>query len=180
MRHVVASLCDIDVDSKFQNVSAFENRGAANVTFRNDRIGNVTDEKRALVSGADFTFDNVVFHDVLVTHEIVHNERVCAIRLRPGSPAIKAADPADAAAIDRDGKPRDAAPDAGAYEYGVGGVGAAPAKPLSSVKSRITVCSARLVHKSAADRCASACPSSTKLRIKLSARPGRCADRAAE
>ena len=39
-------------------------------------------------------------------------------RLRAGSPAINAADPADAPARDRAGLVRDAKPDAGAHEYG--------------------------------------------------------------
>ena len=50
-----------------------------NVTFKNGRIGNVTDEKGALVSATNFTFDNVVFHDVRVTDPQVHNECVYAI-----------------------------------------------------------------------------------------------------
>jgi chitin-binding protein len=40
--------------------------------------------------------------------------------LKFGAPAIGAADPADAPSTDRDGLARDAAPDAGAYEYGGG------------------------------------------------------------
>ena len=39
----------------------------------------MTDEKGALVSAANFTFDNVVFHDVRVTDPQVHNECVYAI-----------------------------------------------------------------------------------------------------
>ncbi|MGH2824642.1 MAG: choice-of-anchor Q domain-containing protein, partial [Thermoleophilaceae bacterium] len=69
----------VDVDPNFAVDSAFENHGAANVTFKNGRIGNVTDEKGALVAGDNFTFDNVVFHDVLVTNSSVHNECVYAI-----------------------------------------------------------------------------------------------------
>jgi hypothetical protein len=69
----------IDVDAGFAATVGFENHGAADVTFRNGRIGNVTDDKGALVSGADFTFDHVVFHDVRVTHPSVHNECVYAI-----------------------------------------------------------------------------------------------------
>lgn len=38
------------------------------------------------------------------------------LRLRPGSPAINAGDPADAPAVDIEGKARGSAPDAGAYE----------------------------------------------------------------
>ncbi|MDA0182419.1 LamG domain-containing protein [Solirubrobacter phytolaccae] len=38
-------------------------------------------------------------------------------RLKPTSPAIDAADPSDAPALDKDGRVRDALPDAGPYEY---------------------------------------------------------------
>jgi hypothetical protein len=68
----------LEVDAKFAKVLAFHNSGDG-VTFRNGRIGNVTDEKGALVSGVDFTFENVEFHDVLVTDELVHNECIYAI-----------------------------------------------------------------------------------------------------
>jgi hypothetical protein len=67
-----------DVDAGFAKVVAFYN-GGDNSTFRNGRIGNVTDEKGALVSAANFTFDRVVFHDVRVTNSQVHNECVYAI-----------------------------------------------------------------------------------------------------
>lgn len=69
----------IDIDAGFAATVGFENHGAADVTFRNGRIGNVTDDKGALISGANFTFDHVVFHDVRVTHPSVHNECVYAI-----------------------------------------------------------------------------------------------------
>lgn len=69
----------IEVDAGFARTAGFENHGADRVTFRNSRIGNVTNEKGALVSGGDFTFDDVVFHDVLVTDPLVHNECVYAI-----------------------------------------------------------------------------------------------------
>ena len=69
----------IEVDAAFGQTAGFQNHDAANVTFRDGRIGNVTDEKGALVSGANFTFDNVVFHDVRVTNPSVHNECVYAI-----------------------------------------------------------------------------------------------------
>ena len=69
----------VDVDAGFSKTTGFENHGASNVTFKNGRIGNVTDEKGALVSGSNFTFDNVVFHDVRVTAPEVHNECVYAI-----------------------------------------------------------------------------------------------------
>jgi hypothetical protein len=69
----------IVVDALFAKTAGFENHGAANVTFRNGSIGNVIDEKGALVSGSGFTFDNVLFHDVIVTDPQVHNECVYAI-----------------------------------------------------------------------------------------------------
>ena len=54
-------------------------------------------------------------------------------RLKAGSPAINAADPADHPATDRDGFVRDGRPDAGAHEFGAGPPGgrrrAAPAEP---------------------------------------------------
>ena len=68
----------LEVDGAFTKQLAFHNDGD-NSTFRNGRIGNVTDEKGALVSAANFTFDNVVFHDVRVTDPQVHNECVYAI-----------------------------------------------------------------------------------------------------
>ena len=46
-------------------------------------------------------------------------------RLKPGSPAIDAAAPGDAPALDRDGLGRDARPDAGAFEFGARRPGAA-------------------------------------------------------
>jgi hypothetical protein len=68
----------IEVDGQFVKFLGFHNSGD-DVTFKNSRIGNVTDEKGALVSGANFTFDNVEFHDVLVTDPEVHNECLYAI-----------------------------------------------------------------------------------------------------
>ena len=69
----------IDVDVNFAQNAGFENHGAANVTFKNGRIGNVTDEKGAVITGPNFTFDNVVFHDVRATGSSVHNECVFAL-----------------------------------------------------------------------------------------------------
>lgn len=322
----------IEVDSNFEKVSGFENRDGANVTFKNGRIGNVTDEKGALISGTNFTFDNVVFHDVRLTNETVHNECVYAIgvpgmtvrnstfyacatmdlfftygdwwtplppayggvtvennvfahstmqstdswhyyslyvgnvasgggaltnwvvrnntfeiaarvsrqtstgsrwagnlgswdcvagvtyrhnvgkkcagtdkavtpdvstrarvaafgwvnpaindfHLLASSPAIGAADPGDAPATDRDGKTRDAAPDAGAYEYDAGSKGTSstlpPGQTRGALGTAIRVRSARLTHKAICMKARKRCPSSAKLRIKLSA-PGKVAVR---
>ena len=68
----------LDVDGAFTKALVFHSNGD-NATFKNGRIGNVTDEKGALVSGTDFTFDNVVFHDVRATNPSVHNECIYAI-----------------------------------------------------------------------------------------------------
>ena len=72
----------IEVDAGFAKTAGFENHGADNVTFRDAAIGNVADEKGALVSGSHFTFDNVVFHDAVMTRTArtgVHMECVYAI-----------------------------------------------------------------------------------------------------
>lgn len=66
----------IDVDAGGEKTSggaAFENGGAA-FTFKNGRIGNVVDEKGALVTESGIVFDNVTFHDVVLQTEGVHNE----------------------------------------------------------------------------------------------------------
>ncbi len=72
----------LDVDGAFTKQLAFHNSGSSS-TFKNGRIGNVTDEKGALVSGSNFTFDKVDFHDVRVTNSSVHNECLYAI-VTPG------------------------------------------------------------------------------------------------
>ena len=69
----------LEVDGAFTKAAGLPQQTATTSTFRNGRIGNVTDEKGALVSGTNFTFDNVVFHDVRVTDPSVHNECVYAI-----------------------------------------------------------------------------------------------------
>ena len=48
-------------------------------TFRNGRIGNVVDEKGALVTERESYFDNVVFHDVVLRTPGVHNECIMAL-----------------------------------------------------------------------------------------------------
>ncbi|MDA0180325.1 LamG domain-containing protein [Solirubrobacter phytolaccae] len=67
-----------NIDAGFAKMPALGISGS-NVTFKNGRVGNVTDEKGALVNGANITFDNVVFHDVRVTDSAVHNECIYAI-----------------------------------------------------------------------------------------------------
>jgi hypothetical protein len=69
----------IEVDGGFAVNNTFENHDAPNVTYRNSRIGNVADEKAALVSGPDFTFDNMVFHDAVLKTDGTHMECVYAI-----------------------------------------------------------------------------------------------------
>ncbi len=69
----------IDVDGRFAKNLALDHSGSAtNITVRNSRVGNVTDEKGAIVGDGGLTIDNVTFHDVLVTHSSVHNECVFA------------------------------------------------------------------------------------------------------
>jgi hypothetical protein len=82
----------IDVDAggtKTENGAALElHSEGRNVTFKNSRVGNVLNEKGAMISGTDSTpstnlvIDNVEFHDVLVQGEDVHNE--CIMAHAPG------------------------------------------------------------------------------------------------
>jgi hypothetical protein len=69
----------IEVDARMDTTPVFQNHGADNVTFKNAAIGNVTNEKGALVSGSNFTFDNVVFHDAVSGASGVHMECVYAL-----------------------------------------------------------------------------------------------------
>jgi hypothetical protein len=72
----------VEVDGAFATALAFHNSGD-NATFKNGRIGNVIDEKGALVSGTNFTFDNVEIHDVRIETAGVHLECLYAI-VTPG------------------------------------------------------------------------------------------------
>ena len=77
--NIVFDGLDIDAGrAKTSGGAAFESHGD-NATFKNGQIGNVTDEKGALISGSNFTFDNVLFHDVRLATAGVHNECVYAI-----------------------------------------------------------------------------------------------------
>ena len=77
--NVVFDGLDIDAGGiKTSGGAVFESHGD-NATFKNGRIGNVTDEKAALISGSNFTFDNVVFHDAVLKTNGVHMECVYAI-----------------------------------------------------------------------------------------------------
>ena len=68
----------LDVDGRFAKNLTLEHSGGTGIVVRDSRIGNVTDEKGAIVGESGFTFDNVWFHDVLVTNPSVHNECVYA------------------------------------------------------------------------------------------------------
>ena len=81
----------IDVDAGGGTPSdgaAYEVEGVPNVTFKNGRIGNVVDEKGALLGGwntADnihTVLDNVEFHDVVQVDPDIHNE--CVFSEAPG------------------------------------------------------------------------------------------------
>ena len=79
----------LDVDGKGAKINTFYDSGNRNWTFKNGRIGNIVDEKGALLAGSDTStdpagvvIDNVVFHDVLAVGEGVHNE--CVMTHSPG------------------------------------------------------------------------------------------------
>jgi hypothetical protein len=78
---------DIDANAGTPTGAAFES-DAEGVTIRNSRIGNVTDEKGALLIGWGSTasqrvvVDNVTFHDVYQVGDGVHNE--CLYAMSPG------------------------------------------------------------------------------------------------
>jgi hypothetical protein len=78
---------DVDAGGGTTTWAVFESH-AENVTFKNGRIGNVVDEKGALLGGWESTasmnvvIDNVVFHDVIQEGDGVHNE--CLYSMSPG------------------------------------------------------------------------------------------------
>jgi hypothetical protein len=65
---------DLDAGATKTSGPVFANGGGDNVTFRNGRIGNVVDEKGALVDGTNLVFENVTFHDVVIRTSGVHSE----------------------------------------------------------------------------------------------------------
>jgi hypothetical protein len=79
---------DLDANGGTPDGAVFENHGVPNVTLRNSRVGNVVDEKGALLGGWESTaslhtvIDNVVFHDVRQVGDGVHNE--CMFSQAPG------------------------------------------------------------------------------------------------
>ena len=78
----------LDLDAGGTKQLAYYDGGTANTTFKNGRIGNVVDEKGALLAGrsspmpAYLTFDNVEFHDIRQVGAEVHNE--CIFSQAPG------------------------------------------------------------------------------------------------
>jgi len=80
----------LNIDANFgtPDGAAFESHGVANVTLKNSRVGNVIDQKGALLGGWETTapqhvvIDNVTFHDVYQQGADVHNE--CIFSQAPG------------------------------------------------------------------------------------------------
>ena len=68
---------NIDATGPKLDGAALENGGDA-FTLKNGSVGNVTDEKGALVDGPGIVFDNVVFHDVIIATNGVHSECIFA------------------------------------------------------------------------------------------------------
>jgi hypothetical protein len=79
---------DLDAGGTKTTGAVFEHGGALNVTLKNSRVGNVVDEKGAMLGGSDNTsptnlvIDNVDFHDVVQQGDAVHNE--CIMAHAPG------------------------------------------------------------------------------------------------
>jgi Bacterial TSP3 repeat len=81
---------DLDAQGTQTNWAVFESGGRQNVTLKNSRVGNVVDEKGAMLGGPSGTgtastnlvIDNVVFHDVRQVTAGVHNE--CVYSQAPG------------------------------------------------------------------------------------------------
>lgn len=71
--NIVFDGINVDAGGTKTSGAGFENAGANNVVFKNGSIGNVNDEKGALVGG-NLLIDNVNFHDVTLTDASVHNE----------------------------------------------------------------------------------------------------------
>jgi chitodextrinase len=68
----------IDAGGTKTSGAAFENSGSS-FTFKNGSIGNVSDEKGAMISGPNMLFDNVLFHDVVLRTAGVHLECIMAL-----------------------------------------------------------------------------------------------------
>jgi hypothetical protein len=80
---------DLDAGGTKTTGAVFEHGGASNVTLKNSSVGNVVDEKGAMLGGTELTtnptgvvIDNVLFHDVVQQGDAVHNE--CLMSHAPG------------------------------------------------------------------------------------------------
>jgi hypothetical protein len=79
---------DLDAGGGKTTGAVFEHGGAFNVTLKNSRVGNVVDEKGAMLAGnsnpspTNLVIDNVDFHDVVASNSSVHNE--CIMSHSPG------------------------------------------------------------------------------------------------
>ena len=79
---------DLDAGGTKTAGAVFEHGAASNVTLKNSRVGNVVDEKGAMLGGSSSTaktnlvIDNVDFHDVRAVTSGVHNE--CIMAHAPG------------------------------------------------------------------------------------------------
>ena len=79
---------DLDAGGTKTTGAVFEHGAASNVTLKNSRVGNVVDEKGAMLGGSSSTaktnlvIDNVDFHDVRAVTSGVHNE--CIMAHAPG------------------------------------------------------------------------------------------------
>jgi hypothetical protein len=79
---------DLDAGGTKTTGAVLETGGNSGITFKNGRIGNVVDEKGAMIGGQsspaslNVVFDNVDFHDVVQRSSDVHNE--CAYAMAAG------------------------------------------------------------------------------------------------
>ena len=79
---------DIDANGTHADRCGLRERRRTNVTFKNSRVGNVVDEKGALLAGwesaasMNLVIDNVEFHDVVQAGTSIHNE--CLFTQSPG------------------------------------------------------------------------------------------------
>lgn len=80
---------DLDAEGTHPTGAVFDLGGIYNITLKNSRVGNVVDEKGAMLGGDETSsakhnvvIDNVVFHDVRASASTVHNE--CIMTHTPG------------------------------------------------------------------------------------------------
>jgi hypothetical protein len=96
-------------------------------------------------------------------------------RLRPGAAAIDAADPGMSPALDRDGKARVGAPDAGAHEYGdppPSAPGGSPSAPGGAPAGAFGLARTSFTRKRICRNPSRRCKRTTTLRVRLTG-PGR-------